>query len=186
MHWLWSIHRISPLSIFKVIIIIFIIINIVVVIILIIIIFVVLIVIIVSSIAFLRSLIALEGRTQDPVMPSLVLQGLNTYQAFWSWSWWWWWWCWWWWWWWWIIDIDINGCLSTVSIQRHSLLVNPIHLSFCVHTNKLSGAYKCSPIQKFVWDSRMTVLHKLLDVWTYVWHVMQYIWKYSCQLFHPP
>jgi len=28
-----------------------------------------------------RALIALEGRTQDPVMPSLVLQGLNTYQA---------------------------------------------------------------------------------------------------------
>jgi len=28
-----------------------------------------------------RALIALEGRTQDPVLPSLVVQGLNTYQA---------------------------------------------------------------------------------------------------------
>ena len=33
-------------------------------------------------ITFLRALIALEGRTQDPVLPSLVVQGLNTYQAF--------------------------------------------------------------------------------------------------------
>ena len=34
-----------------------------------------------AIITMIRALIKLDGRTQEPVLPSLVLQGLNTYQA---------------------------------------------------------------------------------------------------------
>ena len=46
-----------------------------------------------AIITMIRALIKLDGRTQEPVLPSLVLQGLNTYQAsspiYWPWRWWW-------------------------------------------------------------------------------------------------